>query len=228
MGACQQMMMSYGPLAAPGGGFSTPVSFTDNFNDGSKSGDWAATTIASGWESTAAAGGTATEASGVLTLSGFTPSTYEFNGYSSNSAIAVTAGQSVWLKVAMTGNIACSVGFFDSAAPTSRFVRIQVDNFNSISNAANNNAGSGGTFWGPTGSVPYSATDHAWIAIKNTGSQFEAYTAPDSAGSPGTGVLRGTTSAGWWNPTSVRVWIGGVVNSASPGSAVLDGFCTNT
>lgn len=211
---------------APSSSAPVAISLTDDFNDASKSAAWAGTTAA---PSTYGIGGyslagSAIEASNVLTLSGFSASTAQFNGYSSASTVTMGTGQSIWVKAACTGNIGAILAL--QTGP-SFFCQVLIDNLNGLISANNNNSGTGTSFWGAGGTVSYSATDHAWVRLTNTGTQFEVHTAPDSSGTPGTWTLRGTSSAGYASPSAVTVGIWAVANNATPGSVVFDGFCTN-
>jgi hypothetical protein len=215
------------PVAS--GGAPTPISLTDNFNDASKAAAWATNAEAPQFYGIGgyALGGTnpPTEASGYIEVGGFSASTQQFNGYTSNSTVNMATGQSVWVKCTPTGNITAVLGF---QSGTSLFCRIQIDSLNGNIAADNWNAGSGTTFWGSGASVPYDSTNHAWIRITNNGSAFDVYTAPDSSGAPGTWTLRGTSTTAYGTPSAVNVGLWAVANNATPGSVRFDGFCTNT
>jgi hypothetical protein len=221
-------MMLLNPfMFAPPAGTVTPIVFNDNFNDGSKSVVWAGTTAApttfgiGGY----ALAGTVTEGSGVLTVNGFSASTAQYNGYSSASTVNMATGQSIWVKVSATGNVAAILAL--QTGP-SFYCMVSIDRLNGVINASNNSSGAGGTFWGAGGTVPYDPTNHAWVRLTNTGTQFEVHTAPDSSGSPGAWTLRGTTTSGYSAPTAVNVGVWALANNATPGSVVFDGFCTNS
>jgi hypothetical protein len=213
------------PGGGGGSGGLTPISFTDPLDDSSKSANWAGSTVAPAWDQFAALGGSNVETT-YLRLSGFTASTYQFNGYSSAAAINMAAGQSIWAKFTLTGSIYASIGLWDDSGYASQLVRAVLDGVNGFASAGNNNAGAGTTFWGAGSSVAYDTTNHKYLRLHNTGTQFEVYTAPASGSTYGTWTLRGATTAGYFTPSSVRVFIGGVVNSGAPGSVDIEDFCT--
>ena len=200
---------------------------SDNFNDGTKGAFWAATAAA---PTTYGIGGytlagSATEGSGVVTVNGFSASTAQYQGYSSASTVTLASGTSIWVKPVPTGNITAVLALQTGA---SFFTRLEIDHLNGNISAANNNAGSGSTFWGSGASVPYSSTNHAWIGLRNTGSAIEAMTAPDASGSPGTWTAQGATTSGYGSPANVTVGLWAVANNATPGSVTFEAWCTDT
>jgi hypothetical protein len=203
-----------------------PISLVDDFADGAKAAAWAAaaappTTLGIGGF---ALGGSVSEALGVLTINGFSASAAQYNGYSSASTVNMAAGQSIWVKASATGNVSAMLAL--QTGP-SFYCVVSVDRLNGLISASNNNSGSGTTFWGSGGSVPYDSSAHAWVRLTNTGTQFEVHTAPDNSGSPGLWTLRGTTTSGYAAPSAVTVGVWAAVNNATPGSVVFDGFCAN-
>ncbi len=167
----------------------------DTLTDGPKSAVWAGTTVALGQWGGRTVSGTVTEAADGAACAP-TDSTDCVVGYSTNdTALDFTESEVVFeLTEVETGAVESSfrVVVCDEASGISGsglYAHWQYEySFGTQTiSAAYNNFGSSGTLFSAT----YSATDHRWFRLRDTGSDIYWDTAPDNgSGAPGTWVNR--------------------------------------
>lgn len=218
------VLLGYGAPSGGGGGFTPSViGLNDNFNDASKdTGKWNATTALAPWQGNTV-GGSVVEGSGTVSITP-TVSTDTVEGYSSVSTYDFSAGRTIYVHlVTAPTNNETTFGLWIGGGEWLRFSIDKQFGGNTIQ-AYKQNFGNSEALWGSGGSVTYDSTNHAWLALHYTGSVFEAYTATNSAGSPGTWTLRGTSALSNFVVTALRVGFFSSANNASPGTAVFDGF----
>jgi len=178
----------------------------ETFDGAKDTSKWASTTVLAPWLSGFTLGGTATQSGGVVTINITADDTA--NGYSSANTTVDLNDKELIIHLSdsdiLTEN---GTGFnFGYAIDGSENIQWELyNNFGTVTCSAKyNNSGSNGTQIDLT----YSATDHAWLRIREAAGDWYWDTAPDSAGLPGTWVNRrqrsvdGGTPAPHFEPAS--------------------------
>lgn len=207
----------------------------DNFDDNTKNTSiWEdPTTIPIFANEYSPLGGTISESGSQLNLTGAVSTGGAVQGYTSVDTALDMRGSEIVLQlvtVPTAGGQGISLIF--GASETGHVYRWQIsNNFGTVTiEAKSNNFGTAGTPFSAT----YSATDHAWLRIRQdsaAGGTVYWDTAPDSSGSPGTWVNRRSVASAdgaYWDPATCQVGVVVAMDSsnASPFTFVVDNFNT--
>lgn len=209
----------------------------DNFDDNTKNASiWNdPTTIPVFAAEYSPLGGTISESGSQLSLTGAVSTGGAVQGYSSVDTALDLRGSEIVLQVVTVPTAGGQgITLIFGASETGHVYRWKVSNgFGTVEiQALSNNFGSAGTPFSAT----YSATDHAWLRIRQdsaAGGTVYWDTAPDASGSPGTWVNRRSVASAdgaYWDPATCQVGVMVAMDSsnASPFTFVVDNFNTTS